>query len=80
VKPPVWATAGPVQAEIFVLRLREATPELAGPCGPAPWYLEHALRRLAWLVNDDEVVHSTLSDAWLSVLAAYRPEPFRHLG
>lgn len=38
--PPPWATEGPVQAETFVLRLRAGAPELAGPCGPAPWYIE----------------------------------------
>ena len=37
---PVWATEGPVQAEVFVLRLNGGVPELAGPCGPEPWYLE----------------------------------------
>ncbi len=37
---PVWATEGPVQAEVFVLRLKAGVPELAGPCGPQPWYLE----------------------------------------
>jgi hypothetical protein len=39
-EPPVWGTEGPVQAEVFVLRLRHEVPELAGPCGPAPWYIE----------------------------------------
>jgi hypothetical protein len=29
-----------VQAEVFVLRLKDGKPELAGPCGPDPWYLE----------------------------------------
>ncbi len=32
--------SGPVQAEVFVLRLRSGTAELAGPCGPDPWYVE----------------------------------------
>jgi hypothetical protein len=41
--------------------------------------LEHGLRHLAWLVNDDEVVRSTLSDDWKSLLGGYVPEPFRHL-
>jgi len=31
---------GPVQAEVFVLRLHDGTPQLAGPCGPDPWYIE----------------------------------------
>ena len=38
----VWRVEGPVQAEVFVLRLRAGAPELAGPCGPEPWYLEVA--------------------------------------
>ncbi len=37
---PVWATEGPVQAEVFVLRMKGGAPELAGPCGPEPWYIE----------------------------------------
>jgi hypothetical protein len=38
---PLTSTVGPVQAEVFVLRLNQGgIPELAGPCGPAPWYLE----------------------------------------
>jgi hypothetical protein len=42
--PPVqpWAVEGPVQAEVFVLRMRAGRPELAGPCGPDPWYIEVA--------------------------------------
>lgn len=42
--------------------------------------LEHGLRHLAWLANEDEVVKRTLSDEWKRVLAGYVPEPFRHLG
>ena len=41
--------------------------------------LEHGLRHLAWLVNDDEVVRSVLGDDWKTVLQGYVPEPFRHL-
>jgi len=44
--PLLYTTVGPVQAEVFVLRLSAAgIPELAGPCGPEPWYME---------VGDDE--------------------------
>ena len=39
---PPWAVEGPVQAEVFVLRMRGGRPELAGPCGPDPWYIEVA--------------------------------------
>jgi hypothetical protein len=42
--------------------------------------LEHGLRHLAWLANDDATVAATLSDDWKRVLAGYVPEPFRHLG
>jgi hypothetical protein len=42
--------------------------------------LEHALRHLAWLAEDDDVVRTTLSDEWRSALAGYVPEPFRSLG
>jgi len=35
-----WASDGPVQAEVFVLRVRAGTPELVGRCGPDPWYIE----------------------------------------
>jgi hypothetical protein len=42
--------------------------------------VEHALRHMAWLAQDDDAVRSVLSPAWLAVLAGYVPEPFRHLG
>ena len=42
--------------------------------------VEHALRHVAWLAQDDEAVQAALSPAWLAVLANYVPEPFRHLG
>jgi hypothetical protein len=41
--------------------------------------LEHGLRHLSWLVGDDEVVRTTLSDDWKKLLSEYVPEPFRHL-
>ena len=63
-----WAVEGPVQAEVFVLRMRDGHPELAGPCGPDPWYLEltaeddpvevvHRLSRN--LMGEPVLVHST---------------------
>jgi hypothetical protein len=158
---PPWGTEGPVQAEVFVVRLRGDRLELTGPCGPAPWYIEshedddpmevvkrlstdlmgspllvhstswrrapggvilsflvvvgedqaselesvpisraelarnsateaasaiatsqvveHALRHVAWLAQDDDAVKGALSPAWLAVLEGYVPEPFRHL-
>ena len=59
---------GPVQAEVFVVRMREGRPELAGPCGPDPWYIEVAaeddpvevVSRLSRnLMGDPVLVHST---------------------
>jgi hypothetical protein len=41
--------------------------------------LEHGLRHLAWLAEDDEVVAGRLSPAWRKALADYVPEPFRSL-
>ena len=42
--------------------------------------VEHALRHMAWLAQDDETVKAALSPAWRAVLAGYVPEPFRHIG
>jgi hypothetical protein len=41
--------------------------------------LEHALRHLAWLAEDDDVVRHELSEEWRAALAGYVPEPFRSL-
>jgi hypothetical protein len=42
--------------------------------------VEHGLRHLAWLADDDPVVATTLPEGWRTILAAYLPEPFRALG
>jgi hypothetical protein len=42
--------------------------------------VEHGLRHLAWLVQDDPAVATELPPAWAPVLAGYVPEPFRALG
>jgi hypothetical protein len=41
--------------------------------------LEHALRHLAWLAQDDAVVAERLPDGWHQALGAYVPEPFRSM-
>lgn len=41
--------------------------------------LEHALRHLAWLAKEDDVVAATLSDAWKTELMTYVPSPFQQL-
>ena len=59
---------GPVQVEVFVLRMRSGRPELAGPCGPDPWYIEldaqddpvEVVSRLSRnLMGEPILVHST---------------------
>jgi hypothetical protein len=42
--------------------------------------VEHGLRHLAWLVEDDPVVATELPADWRPILAGYIPEPFRALG
>ena len=42
--------------------------------------VEHGLRHLAWLVEDDPVVAAELPAGWRPILAEYVPEPFRALG
>jgi hypothetical protein len=42
--------------------------------------VEHGIRHLAWLAEDDPVVGETLPPAWRPILASYVPEPFRALG
>src|SRR6195256_2277900 len=63
-----WGVEGPVQAEVFVIRMREGRPELAGPCGPDPWYIEvdaeddpvEVVSRLSRnLMGEPVLVHST---------------------
>jgi hypothetical protein len=41
--------------------------------------IEHALRHLSWLVQDDPAIGAALPD-WRDLLASYQPEPFRALG
>jgi hypothetical protein len=46
-----------------------------------PWQvIEHALRHIAWLATEDEIVKATLDEGWHTVLDGYVPEPFRQLG
>lgn len=41
--------------------------------------LEHALRHLAWLAKDDDVVGATLDGGWRDALSHYVPAPFQQL-
>jgi hypothetical protein len=42
--------------------------------------VEHGLRHMAWLAQDDPAVRAELPAAWRELLAGYVPEPFRNLG
>jgi hypothetical protein len=42
--------------------------------------VEHGLRHLAWLAEDDDVVRTTLPEEFRAVLAGYVPAPFQALG
>ena len=42
--------------------------------------LEHALRHLAWLAQDDRLVADVLDDEWKAALSRYGAEPSRALG
>jgi hypothetical protein len=59
---------GPVQAEVFVVWLRDGALELTGPCGPAPWLIDigrtdHPVEVVSAIVRDvigePRIVHST---------------------
>ncbi len=42
--------------------------------------VEHGLRHMAWLAQDDPVVAAGLPAGWRQLLVGYVPEPFRNLG
>ena len=42
--------------------------------------VEHGLRHMAWLAQDDPAVKAELPTGWRTLLAEYVPEPFRNLG
>jgi hypothetical protein len=46
---------------------------------PAATVIEHGLRHLAWLSQDDPAIAEALPTGWLSTLQGYIPEPFRQL-
>jgi hypothetical protein len=65
---PTFDVDGPVQAEVFVVWLRDERIELTGPCGAAPWYLElgateHPVEAVERIVSDvlgaPRLLHST---------------------
>jgi len=42
--------------------------------------VEHGLRHMAWLAEEDAVVAGALDERWRALLSSYVPEPFRALG
>ncbi len=59
--------------------LARSTATEAPPVIGSGQVLEHALRHLAWLVEEDEAVGAALDEAWRQSLSGYVPEPFRQL-
>ena len=59
--------------------LARSTATDAPPTIASSQVLEHALRHLAWLAEDDPAVKGALSASWRTSLAGYVPAPFRQL-
>lgn len=57
-------------------RLARGEPDEAPDETRSAQVLEHAMRHLAWLVDDDPQVAGVLPDGWAEVLRAYAPQPF----
>lgn len=79
VVPPA-AIEGMEEVKVDRAALARGTATEAASQVPWPAVLEHGLRHLAWLVDDDAEVASALDDGWHAILHGYVPEPFRHLG
>jgi class 3 adenylate cyclase/CRP-like cAMP-binding protein len=67
------------------LDVRRADLARGSATGPPPSIqidsvVEHALRHLAWLLQDDPAIKRTLGDRWTAILSTYEPEPFRSFG
>ena len=75
------STLAPTYEVQLVTRTELARGRALGP--PPEVHLtqvvEHGLRHLAWLVQQDDAIHGALP-AWAEVLAPYEPEPFRAFG
>jgi hypothetical protein len=74
VLPDSWETS-PVRHAELARGDTTAPPPVIG----IEQVVEHALRHLAWLSKEDEVIGKALP-GWRSVLEDYVPEPFRALG
>ena len=72
--PPSWETKAVEHVEIA--RGSALTPP---PVIATDQVLEHALRHLAWLVGEDEVMGKLLT-GWAKPLEGYIPEPFQAFG
>lgn len=77
---PPSAIDGMAGASVDRAALARGTATAAASEVPWPAVLEHGLRHLAWLVEDDDEVASALDEGWHAILQEYVPAPFRHLG
>jgi len=73
-------TAGMKSAPVGRTELARSGATAAPAAIAAGQVLEHAIRHLAWLAEEDAVVQAKLSGTWRDALSAYIPEPFRNLG
>jgi hypothetical protein len=60
-------------------QLARSEATAAPPAIASAQVLEHGLRHLAWLAQEDPVVARELSAPWHAALSSYVPEPFRGL-
>jgi len=67
--------ARPVERDDLARSAATAAPAAIG----SSQVIEHALRHLAWLARDDQVVAHALPAPWHASLTGYIPEPFRQL-
>jgi hypothetical protein len=77
---PLASLSGLTDVLVDRAALARGTATQAAAEVPWPAVLEHGLRHLAWLVDDDPEVAAALDAGWHAILADYVPEPFRHLG
>jgi hypothetical protein len=72
--PPTYEVELVTRAELARGRAMGAPPEVH-----LSQVVEHGLRHLAWLVQEDDAIHDALV-TWSAALATYGPEPFRAFG
>jgi hypothetical protein len=78
VDPPAEPNANLATEAVTRAELARGSATAAPTAIAAAQVLEHALRHLAWLLDDDAVVAASLPE-WRGPLGGYAPEPFAGL-